>query len=279
MRIQTKKLTGMVMCILGVLATSSCSKDDFFGLNEFETLDYSKKTEIALSQEYTDYAIACYKLADMMSQLSDTTVKHKEGEINGRPISYMESGESIMDLLEKLKAAYPELAYVDKPDYEEIQRIALSKNEILKNKVAPQETTKFAGNYFDSQYFIGELNCGYTGYWTDYPLTSSFSIGHWYLLSHLTVGSALDQVLFDSEFNFSLGNGGLIFGDDSAVSITGKGEWPSIINYASPSPEADFIVVNNTNLSYFELLSIGQNISGGNRFHYFVDRSGEVWTF
>ena len=40
MRKKLKNIAGIAMCVLGVLATSSCSKDEFFGLNEYESLDY-----------------------------------------------------------------------------------------------------------------------------------------------------------------------------------------------------------------------------------------------
>ena len=60
MRIKVKTLAGMVACLMGVLATASCSKEEFFGLEDSVYLDNSLKTEIAMSQEYADYAIACY---------------------------------------------------------------------------------------------------------------------------------------------------------------------------------------------------------------------------
>lgn len=275
---QIRSLAGMAVFAFGVLATSSCSKDEFFGLNEFESLDYSKKTEIALSQEYTDYAVACYKIVDAMNQLSDTSSNLNKGEIEGKNVRYFESGEPIMDLLDILKKAYPELINADKPDFDEIQRIAISKNETIKNIAGSKNKTKWDGYYYDSEYFIGNLNCALSNYWTDNPFTMTAQVGKWFLESCWDQGSAVSEAIwFSSEFGNQLGSGGLLFPDYSAACVVGIGEWPSIINSVS-SAEADFLIVPYSNISYMEALSIG-SITGGSRTHYFVHRNGEVIGF
>ena len=279
-----RTLAGMAVFALGVLATSSCSKDDFFGLNEYEYLDYSKKTEIAMSQEYTDYANACYKIADLMKQLSDSTAERNRGEINGRPISYLESGEPIMDLLEKLKNAYPELKNADLPDIQEIRRIALLKNKAINKVAASQITAKSWEQYDESQYFIGYLNCETTHYWSDYPNVdwAYLDRGKWGLCSCVSHQDAVDDAIwcapeYSDPDDFKYGTGGLFFSDGSAACVIGSGEWPSIINYVA-SAETDFLIVPRSNISD-DLISTLRGYTGGGRLHLFVDRNGEIVDF
>lgn len=267
----------MAVCILGALAVSSCSKDEFFGLEDSEVLDYSTKYEIAMSQAYADYAIACYKIAGIMNQLSDSTTNKNIGEIDGKPFSYLESGESAMDLLDILKKAYPELVNADKPDLDEIQMIAFSKNEALKNlDIRLNTSTKMNGGFYESEWFIGTLDCEMTHYWTDYPTTNSVWIKKWYLEAFMDQMSAVSAAIwYSSEYGNQLGTGGLVFSDNSAACVVGIGEWPSLINAVS-SAEVDFLIVPTQNINYLEALSLAQITGGGGRFHYFIHRNGEI---
>ena len=54
-----KTIAGMAACARGVISASSCSKEEFFGLENSEYLDNSLKTEIAMSHEYVDLVLAC----------------------------------------------------------------------------------------------------------------------------------------------------------------------------------------------------------------------------
>ena len=277
-----KNIAEIAMCVLGVLSTSSCSKDEFFGLNEYESLDYSKKIEIALSQEYTDYAVACFKIVDAMNLLSDTTANRNIGEIDGKTIYYVESGEPIMDLLEILKKKYPELIYADKPDLDEIQRIANSKNITLRKLAGSKTSTKNDGSYQESEYYIGYLNCAKSNLWTDNLFVTDATIGHWWLHSWWAQeqDDAVSSAIWSaSEFGYQLGSGGLVFSDGSAVSIAGVGEWPSLINEISFA-ESDFLIVPYSDISFGAALYIAYGITGGGgRSHYFIRNNGEVLGF
>ena len=132
-----RTLAGMAVFALGVLATSSCSKDEFFGLEDSQLIDASTKTEIAMSQEYVDFVLACSEMADFMSQPMDTTTAEVKIDPDGKRILYKEGPQlSAMALFEVLKEKYPELEKADKMDLDEILKIALSKNTVLKGEAS-----------------------------------------------------------------------------------------------------------------------------------------------
>ena len=230
-----------------------------------------------MSQEYTDYAVACYKIVAAMNQLSDTTANRNISEIDGKSVSYLESGEPIMDLLDILKKAYPELIYADKPDFDEIQRIAISQNETIRNLTGSKTSTKYDGYYWDSEYYIGNLNCTMSHVWIDNPNTSYAWVNRWCLESFFDAGAAVSAAIwYSSEYYYQLGTGGMVFSDDSAVSVVGIGEWPSLVNEVSFA-ETDFLIVPYSNISWMEALSMANGIIGGSgRTHYFIHRNGEV---
>ena len=296
MRIQTKKLAGMVMCVLGVLATSSCSKEDFFGLNEYETLDYSKKAEIALSQEYTNYSIACLRLSKAIDNLSDSTKEHNQGTLYGKPVIYEETEVPLKDLIDRLYNAYPELANADMPDFEEIHQIALNKNIALK-KMLPRK--KGFANTRANSYTFGDYTVNYDDYaheWIgmlNYNCTGNpynafnDSYAHeqgWYFYSYWNKDYAF-QVTYAylaERDDLFYSSGGLIFSDNSAVSVIGNGEeWPMFVNYLYPSAEKDFCFVKSDHIEDNvekgkRVALMGAVFNLGNRSHVIVGPNGEV---
>jgi hypothetical protein len=256
-----KTLAGMAVCILGALAASSCSKDEFFGLEDSEVLDYSAKYEIAMSQAYADYALASYNMTETMLQPVDTTEMEIQGEINGKPL-YVMNGTcvSALDLLENLKKLYPDLQKADNIDFKEIQEIALANNEALKDIAAklPRETkTWFSWGNVCSW---AESN-GHYG--------ASFGDEGWWFSCFTTAWSAVNDAIWATgeSYNSDKLGAGLFFGDGTAVSMIGYGEmpWPSVINQGSPLAEADFYIDRNSNIDpwYF-----GGEFTEGNRLHY-----------
>ena len=293
----------MAMCVLGVTVTSSCSKEDFFGLNEYEYLDYSKKTEIALSQEYTDYSIACLKLSKAMDNLGDTTKMQNKGSLNGKSIVYEETNVSIIDLATKLKNAYPELAYADAPDFEDIHRIAISQNKVLKS-MAPRKknilktrSVRYTTLYGDdityekeSQAWVGIVN----DYTRHQPNNCSVAKADNYTFtSHWDKDEAIGWAILTISSHYSNDpyywacSGGLIFTDNSAISVIGNGEtgeWPSFTssgNVMLPYAEKDFCFVNTeTMLNPYDMVDrlygMGYTFLLSNRQHVFVSPNGEV---
>ncbi|MBO7113991.1 MAG: hypothetical protein J6V95_02335 [Bacteroidaceae bacterium] len=274
MRKNFKTLAGMAICILGALAASSCSKDEFFGLEDSEVLDYSTKTEIALSQEYADYAIAYFNMIETMKQPVDTTEMEIQGVVNGKPVYFKHGSSSVKESLELLKKAYPELEKADKIDFDEIQSIALSRNKALKDIASKMDSsTKY---YYNGKYYSYGSDA-----WVDN--ISGYEDG-WYFYSHNMVeGAVSDVIWYCGENGFNMNGGGLIFSDWSAVSMVGYGEWwPNIVNNA-PYAEADFIVLPSTNIYGVELWNIAWNLGpayyNSGRIHYVYNEEYDYTTF
>lgn len=242
-------IAGMAVCTYGVFVTSSCSKDEFFGLEESEIINKSLKTEIALSQEFADYVIACINMSNEMEQPADTTGSPFKSELDGNPV-YFKSGiqEEILVLMDNLKKAYPELLKADEFDFAEIEKIAFSKNKALKG-YAPRKISKSSG-LLSNQW----LYAASEGSSTDGFLYEDAS-GSWTFMAHekkdIAVSLSMWFVCETPPDENKLG-GGLFFSDGSSVSMTGYGEyWPYVTN-SSPYAQADFIVLPPS-LSLWEL--------------------------
>ena len=276
-----RPVAALAVCALGALAVSSCTKDEFFGLEDSVVIDASTKYEIAMSQEYADYARACFEMVETMNQPVDTTKMEIKGVINDKPV-YTKNGSmsSLTDLLNKLKKAFPELANADKIDFNEIMEIALSNNEGLRDLSSkmPYRTKHYADRqsghwlYSVAEHYYNTSNWGSP--WLD--------IDGWSFVAYDGVYDAVGEVVYRLSGCYSEGTGGgLIFGDWSAVSMVSFGEysWPDAISYGSPAPEADFIVAPSLNLNdlwYY----MGGSYWGGGGTHYIYDYEGNykvIW--
>ena len=279
-------MAGMVMCVLSVVATSSCSKEDFFGLNEYETLDYSKMTEIALSQEFTDYYTACIEVGKVINQWNDSIDATK-----GAPQNY--TGESLVKLLERLKEAYPELLNADGPDFDEIRRIALSSNKTLKalaqNNRPSANTRSFeynAGNYgnkyfySDSEGCISYLNYIYGRHPDQCMHFSAVGANGYDLYSCYNLDDAVYLILsrtWENGNNYNaLCCGGFVF-SEGAIAVLRNGEqWPEALSYLPVTPEKDFYFVNVTagTLTQGQITYLEASYGPGP--HVLLDLNGEV---
>ncbi len=254
-----RTLAGMAVFALGVLATSSCSKDEFFGLEESEVIDASTKTEIAMSQEYVDFVLACSEMAEYMSQPMDTTNAEVKIGPDGKRILYSKGPQlSAMALFEALKEKYPELKEADQMDFEEIMKIALSKNKALKKVVATKSTNAYPFSYQWANSLGIPYGCG---------------SGSSYLQCYPSDAPAVQNVLFWASEIDDLYLGGLIFDDYStATLISDPCWWPEIINQGCPVAEADFVVsYSSGSLSSdpFDLAyELGPAYYDGNKTHY-----------
>lgn len=254
-----RTLAGMAVFALGVLATSSCSKDEFFGLEESEVIDASTKTEIAMSQEYVDFVLACSEMAEYMSQPMDTTNAEVKIGPDGKRILYSEGPQlSAMALFEALKEKYPELKEADQMDFEEIMEIALSKNKALKKVVATKSTNAYPFSYQWANSLGIPYGCG---------------SGSSYLQCYPSDAPAVQNVLFWASEIDDLYLGGIIFDDYStATLISDPCWWPEIINQGYPVAEADFVVsYSSGSLSSdpFDLAyELGPAYYEGNKTHY-----------
>ena len=275
----------MAVCILGALAASSCSKDEFFGLEDSEVLDYSAKYEIAMSQAYADYANAraCFSFVEAFNQPVDTANMQKV-DVEGKQV-YVVSGiasqkDNAVELLQKIKTAFPKLAMADKIDFDEIMDIALSENKALSDiaaAVLPRNTK--ANNRSYARQWLNSADRAYWHYYNDRDLYNSYMEGcNFY--SHNTVWGAVQSAIWDlNEYSGNYGAGGFIWdNDNSAVSMrTAFGEyWPDVARYGTPEPEIDFVILPSVeNLYQGELSDIysGEYFTSG-RIHYAFDFAG-----
>lgn len=275
MRKQINNIAVMAVCVLGALAASSCSKDEFFGLEDSEALDYSAKYEIATSQEYADYAIACFNIAETMIQPVDTTDMKIQGVVNGKPIYYKDDfSSSVIDYMNILKKAYPKMEKVDKIDLDDILSIALSNNESLK-EYASKQNLMTKGIYPNDSYaslFVNAIN---------------YSSDGWYFKPFNYYWNAVSDVIWEcGENTCFLNGGGLIFSDNSGASMISYGGvdwWPSIINETLIPAEADFIVAPSAYLPTVEIWDLvsafGPSYYNGGRVHYIFDKEMHYRTF
>lgn len=264
MRIKKSPLVGMAVCLFGVLAFSSCSKDEFFGLEDSEYIDNSLKTEIALSQEFADYLIACIELSNNLSQPIDTA-NMQQYVVDGKPIYCIsDSQESILVSLDNLKNAYPELTKADRLDFVEIEKIAISKNKLLKGYL-PRGFSKTNGSDWSNKQSRSWIYAASEG--SSYDVASyQDNTGSWgfqaFDQSNDAIAMSIWFVTEGSSEPYGVG-AGLIFDDNSGVSMVGYGEcWPSAINSISPSAEADFLIVS-PQIMYTEFNEFFNNLGPG----------------
>lgn len=275
----------MAVCLLGVLSTSSCSKEEFFGLEDSVYLDNSIKTEIAMSQEFADYILACRNLVNemKMGQSLDTTDMQIQGIVDGRPL-YFKTGsyEAGKNLLEKLKKAYPELEKADQVDFDEIQKIAFSKNKDLKGLASPKiSKTKSWGGEAGALGWLMDLSNGEIDDYGQEYMFDDFT-GRWIFEAHNTVAGAVSKVIYYcGEEGFNMNGGGYLCSGriGSAISMIGFGQkWPNIMR-----PEEDFLAAPNIDLSALELWDIawrlGPGYYGPGRIHYIFNEEMDYVTF
>ena len=267
MKKEIKSLAVMAVCILGVFAASSCSKDEFFGLEDSEVLNHSTKTEIALSQEYTDYAIALFNLIETMKQPVDTTDMKIQGVVNGKPVYYKQCSSSVKESLEILKKAYPILENADNIDFDDIQEIALSNNKALKD-IAPKMdfSTKCSGYLSDA--------------WVS--SVSGYEDG-WYFDAYNTTDGAFSNVIWHCGESSYVCGGGLMFSDYSAASMIGySGYWPDVVNTATYA-ESDFVYMPSTDVYALEVWDIAWRLGpayyNSSRLHYICNEEYDCISF
>ena len=264
MRKRLITMAGMVVWVLGVLSTSSCSKDEFFGLEGSEYIDNSLKTEIAMSQEFADYLIACIELSNNLSQPVDTANMQRY-VVDEKPIYCIsDSQESMLVLLDNLKNAYPELTKADRLDFVEIEKIAISKNKLLKGYF-PRGFSKTNGSDWSNKQSRSWIYAASEG--SSYEDASyQDNTGSWWFKafdqSNDAIAMSIWFVTEGSSEPYGVG-AGLIFDDNSGVSMVGYGEcWPSAINSISPSAEADFLIIS-PQIMYTEFNEFFNNLGPG----------------
>ena len=279
-----KPMAALAVCALGALAVSSCTKDEFFGLEDSVVIDASTKYEIAMSQEYADFARASFSFSETMMQEVDTTNMKVYTDKDGNQIRYNvgSTQQNVFELLEALKKAYPELEKADKIDFDEIQMIALANNESLSDLAAKVASinTKYGENDYDALRWVRTSNMNYW-HLNYYPSSYYVYMDGAYFDAYNSIPAAVHAAIYGmGEIPGVYGAGGLAWGDYTGVAMTsGFGEyWPDVMGYGYPSPEADFIILptteNMNNVYPGEYFWGGDYFMSG-RLHYVYNMEGE----
>ena len=239
-------LAGMAVCIIGALAASSCSKDEFFGLEGSQVVSASTMNEIAMSQEFTNYAKACLALTQTMSEEIDTTAMESYINEKGKRVYYKDgvySEYSVSELMEILKKAYPELEKADMTDFDEILQIALAKNEALSDFAVKASVNNTKSGWI-AQSLEWVRNAHRNWNHLDYtPQVWSTDLDGVYVQSFNHLSGAVSSAIYCTIDTEDYWYGGYFWNDYSGVLASSCSPyWPDIAEYASPTPEADFIV-------------------------------------
>ena len=127
-------LVGLTVCLTGIITVSSCSKDEFFGIEDVSCIDSQRMHEIAESDLYIDYQKACFSMVDELSKIDSTKrgrVVITDGDTLYENVHFI-SFENVNILFDSLVQTYPELKNADQADLKDIQAIALSQNSVLR---------------------------------------------------------------------------------------------------------------------------------------------------
>ena len=276
----------MAVCALGVFVTSSCTKDEFFGLEDSVVIDASTKYEIAMSQEFADYIRANYNFAESFNLDVDTT-KMESFTIKGKTIYYKDESlqKDALEFLKVLKETYPELDKADKTDFNEMQIIALSNNEALSD-IAQQILTSNNGTKawenVQSAKWIRSAYKDLYGY--DTQLTSMY-FWDW----HISFSTTWQGALWDAEFIIAGGEadcvvGGLLWGDRSGASMVNllpEGNyvwWPDTRQWGTPQPESDFIILPSF-INQYEIDTMIPGFNSCGRSHYIFANEEMMYFF
>lgn len=136
---RNKLLFRLTVCVLSVLTTTSCSKDEFFKIEDTPCIDSQTIYEIATSELYVDYQKARFAFFNEISNIDSTKIGHIR-IIDGDTIfesGYTFSFGIIYELHDSLMKEYPELKDADQVDLALIQDVAISNNSALK-EMAPK---------------------------------------------------------------------------------------------------------------------------------------------
>ena len=278
-----KTLAGMA-CIIGALAASSCSKDEFFGLEGSQVVSASTMNEIAMSQEFTNYAKACLALTQTMSEEIDTTAMESFINEKGKRVYYKDgvySEYSVSELMEILKKAYPELEKADMTDFDEILQIALAKNEALSDFAVKASVNNTKSGWIrNSLEWLRNAHRNY--YDLDYtPQIWSTDIDGVSLTNYDHLSAAVSNALYATVDTQDYWYGGYFWNDYSAVLASSCSPyWPDIAEYASPVPEADFLVLpfpEDYAYQVGEYYIDYQDYRSHHRIHYIYFCDGNYW--
>lgn len=251
-----KSLAVLTVCLLSVLTSSCCSKDEFFGIEDTPCIDKQVMYEIALSDLYIDYQKACFSFADELSKIDSTKRGHVE--IIGTDTIYENvnfiSFENLQILLDSLLKMYPVLMDADQADLKEIQKIALSKNHALREmasmstvyyneKTKGYSYTNTAIEWIESLSVEGNPTNGST-----YNSIQWYS-GHYYtyeLIPCVTVGDAMNLAVIWSRNHENAIIGGLGWSDSGLMMFCEQSTeiYTMLIPASSgnPQPLMDFIL-------------------------------------
>lgn len=124
----------MLIAVLGITVTTSCTSDEFFRIEEdYEGVSFSMLEKIALSKEYVEFQKQSFLLCDIVSQSIDTTKintnknnileygTHNTKETNCKIVSI----ESFLIAKQRLLDSYPEYGNTNTEERNQIFNLAI----------------------------------------------------------------------------------------------------------------------------------------------------------
>lgn len=129
---ESKCLLVMANCLFFVFLATSCTSDDFFGIEEdYDGLDYPTLVKIAHSKEYVEYQIQSISCMDLFNDI-DTI--HKEQFDTADSIQSI-SIEPFLKARNKLQKLFPEYDIASPYVKQIIFNLAINNNQLLRSLV------------------------------------------------------------------------------------------------------------------------------------------------
>lgn len=266
MRKETNKfLFRITVCALSVLATTSCSKDDFFRIDDTPCVDLQTKYAIAGSDIYIDYQIACFAFADELSKI-DSTKRSRVLILNNDTVYenvYVISFSKVCELHDSLLNVYPVLKDADEVDLIQILNIALNNNSTLRDLVPKSvvnsncRTKSYNGSSYALQWLEGSSFRNYSGtLWNGKGLAEQNSQGTWVwtfeAIPCSSIGDAMELACIWSINHGEVEVGGWGWTDGSGMMTychqATASQSPVLHAAGTPRPELDFHVHPSGNL-------------------------------
>lgn len=285
-----KKNAVMTVCIIGACFATSCTSDEFYGIQEkTESLDFPTLSKIARSKEFIEYQKQAFLNIEIINSI-DNTKKEVVDFFQGKPVYAIGNVLSIrpyLDARKKLLEEYPEFIKITDEDKNQILSLAILNNKSLRQlaeKYIPNtdvnKRTK-AINY--ESYAVKYVKAG-TG---EYQMRDTRDGGEWLVAGFVTwytrdsFQSVLDMAI-DKTNSTENEHGGYHFADGSGTLNDDPTATPDSMTFIfwptvqeDYTPTFDFHVHPNDNLDY-SLYDALMWDSMPWDFHFIYDTNGDL---
>lgn len=215
-QLNLKRFACMVIAILFMTVITSCTSDEFFGIEEdYKGMSFSTLEKIAYSKEYIEYEKISLSLFNTLQSV-DTTNMVSLHYFGGEKIyanKQIISVKSLIEARQELLALFPEYENVNKEEKNQIFNLAIMNNKSLR-KMAERHNVVVRGTkstspeskaYLYAQSVEGAININ----------NHTWRLGRIYWYTDDSFEVIRDMALSRAEDGRE--HGGYIFGDNSAI--------------------------------------------------------------